>query len=71
MRGDLQSVPVGEAGSGGVVEGSRAVAGGLGFSSLCVFGSAGCADNVQTTEAYYFEKELAEIARALQVRYPI
>src|SRR5258706_1929074 len=43
---------------------------GSGLSSLCVFGSAGCACNVQTTGAYYFEKELAEIARALQVRYP-
>ncbi len=43
---------------------------GSGFSSLCDQSTPGCTDDVQTTEAYYFEQELGKIARALQVRYP-
>jgi hypothetical protein len=43
---------------------------GSGFATLCNSSTAGCVNNAQTTEAYHFEQQLGQIARALRVRYP-
>ena len=43
---------------------------GSGFSTLCDPSTAGCVNDVTTTEALHFEQQLGQMARALRVRYP-
>jgi hypothetical protein len=43
---------------------------GSGFSTLCDPSTAGCVNDVTTTEALHFQQQLGQIARALRVRYP-